>query len=272
MQIAGKLVAFLLIASGTPFTSARQDGRDDYDQKIEQQLLVLANQSRKQVGAPPLKMDDGLVQAARIHARAMRRAGELSHQFRGEPALPERLAAETQLQLEEEGENVALDYDADGAHRRLMHSPPHRANLLNSSFNVVGMGVIHGGEHIYVVQDFGCALPSYSATEVKEKVATALNQVRARSRRPVLHNRNWLGADDAACSMAKADKLRTDSVKGLSESYSVLTYTSLHPEKLPEGASRAVAGRNLRSFSIGACYARTATYPTGVYWIVLVLE
>jgi hypothetical protein len=35
---------------------------------------------------------------------------------------------------------------------------------------------------------------------------------------------------------------------------------------------QAVSSRNLRSFSVGACYARTATYPTGVYWVLLALD
>jgi hypothetical protein len=41
---------------------------------------------------------------------------------------------------------------------------------------------------------------------------------------------------------------------------------------LPAGSEHAIASRNLRSFSVGACYARTDTYPTGVYWVVLSLE
>ena len=28
----------------------------------------------------------------------------------------------------------------------------------------------------------------------------------------------------------------------------------------------------LHSFSVGTCYRRTDTYPTGVYWVVLSLE
>jgi len=52
----------------------------------------------------------------------------------------------------------------------------------------------------------------------------------------------------------------------------VLTYTSLHPDTLPSGADRAIGSRKLRGFSVGACYGRTATYPTGMYWVVLSLE
>jgi len=79
-------------------------------------------------------------------------------------------------------------------------------------------------------------------------------------------------ADTAACSMAQADKLATAPVHKLAEQYTTLTYTSVHPETLPEGSSRAITSHNLHSFSIGACYSRTETYPTGVYWVVLTLE
>src|SRR5271168_1031025 len=66
---------------------------DPADASAEQTLLTLANQSRRQAGAPPLTFDPGLAQAARIHAQAMLHAQQLSHQFDGEPSLPQRLAA-----------------------------------------------------------------------------------------------------------------------------------------------------------------------------------
>ena len=72
--------------------------------------------------------------------------------------------------------------------------------------------------------------------------------------------------------MAEADKVATPVTRKLGERFTVLTYTSLHPETLPAGAAHALASRDPRSFSIGACYARTDTYPAGVYWIVLSME
>ena len=243
-----------------------------YDFQVEEQLLALANQSRRQAGAPPLTMDAGLSQAARMHAQAMLEARRLSHQFDGEPALAQRLAATTNLQLEQEGENVALDYDAQHGHEHLMLSAPHRANLLNPAYNVVGLGVVRNGDRLYIVQDFGCALPKYSSAQVKDRVAAAVNQLRRAASRVSLQRRDWLGADDAACSMAHADRLGTAPIRRVAESYNVLTFTSLHPELLPAEAARVVSGRNLRSYSVGACYGRSHTYPTGTYWIVLSLE
>jgi uncharacterized protein YkwD len=244
----------------------------DYDSEAEQMLLALANQARAQAGAPRLTLDTGLSQAARAHAQAMFAARQLSHQFEGEPSLPLRLAAATATQLDQEGENVALDYDAADGHKHLMLSPPHRANLLNPAYNVIGLGVIRSGDRLYIVQDFGHALPNYSATQMKERVAATVAQARRQAKQPDLARRDLPTADDAACSMAHADKLGTSPVQQLAQRYTVLTYTSLHPETLPANASSVLTSHNLRSFSVGACYARTDTYPTGVYWIVLSLD
>jgi uncharacterized protein YkwD len=243
----------------------------DYDVQSEQQLLELANQSRARAGAPPLILDSGLSQAARAHAAAMVEARQLSHKFDGEPALPHRLAVATQLQLDREGENVAFDYDAEHGHEHLMLSTPHRENLLNPAYNVVGLGVVRSGDRLYIVQDFGHALPNYSAVEVKDRVAAAVKQMRGHAHKNQLQRQDLSSADNAACSMAQADKLGTSLVYQLAQRYTVLTYTSLHPEA-PTGASRAITGPHLRRFSVGACYARTDTYPTGVYWVVLALD
>lgn len=244
----------------------------DYDAEAEQVLLDLANQARAQAGAPRLSLDAGLCQAARAHAEAMFAARQLSHQFDGEPSVPQRLATATHAQLDQEGENVALDFNAENGHQLLMHSPPHRANLLNPAYNVVGLGVVRSGDGLYIVQDFGHTLPNYSAAELKDRIAATVAQVRHQANRPGLARRDLRTADPVACSMAHADKLSTSSVHQLAQRSTVLTFTSLHPETLPAEASQMLSSYNLRTFSVGACYARTATYPTGVYWVVLSLD
>jgi uncharacterized protein YkwD len=61
-----------------------------FDSQAEQQLLQLANEARKRAGAPALHLDEGLTTAARTHAEVMAQQGQLSHQFDGEPSLPNR--------------------------------------------------------------------------------------------------------------------------------------------------------------------------------------
>ena len=240
--------------------------------ETERQLLALANESRRKAGVPALNLDSGLSQAARVHAESMLEARQLSHQFQGEPPLPQRLASSSRLLLDQAGENVAFDYDAQHGHEHLMLSPPHRANLLNPAYNVVGLGVVRNGDRLYIVQDFGHALPNYSAEEVKERVALAVQHRRHQSKRSRLSRKDLSNADQAACSMAQADRLGTSPVRNLAERYTVLTYSSVHPETLPRQAWHAISSHTLRSFSVGACYARTETYPSGAYWVVLSLE
>jgi uncharacterized protein YkwD len=242
------------------------------DSPAEEQLLQLANRARRDAGAPALTLDPGLSQAARTHARAMLDAGQLSHQFEDEPSLPQRMAIATQLLLDEEAENVALDHDAEHGHEHLMLSPPHRANLLNPAYNVVGIGALRAGDRLYIVQDFGHSLPNYSETELKDQIAASVNQMRRAAHQSELARRDLLVADDVACSMAQADKVATAPARQLAQRFTVLTYTSLHPETLPSGAAHAIASRTLQRFSVGVCFARTDTYPTGVYWVVLSLE
>ena len=240
--------------------------------QAEEQLFQLANQARRQAGAAPLTLDAGLSEAARRHAQAMLDAHQLSHQLDGEPSLPQRLAIATELLLDEEAENIALDLDPQRGHEHLMQSPPHRANLLNSTYNVVGLGVVRGGDRLYIVEDFGHSLPEYSATDLKDRIAGAVNRTRGAASQPPLERRDLLIADEVACSMAQADKLGTAPVHKLAERFTVLTYTGQNPETLPDSATRALASRSPRSFSIGACFARTETYPLGIYWVVLTLE
>lgn len=274
---AGGLVVFpagLAQSSNLKSVAATIPDRSLNDEQFqaEQQLLSLANRSRRQANVPPLTLDSGLSQAARAHAQSMLEEHRLSHQFQGEPSLPQRLASSSHLLLDQEGENVAVDYDAARGHEHLMLSPPHRANLLNPTYNVVGLGVVRSRDRLYIVQDFGHALPNYSTDEVKERIASAVERRREQEKRRELERRDLAGADEAACSMAHADRMGTSAVRSLAERYTVLTYTSVHPETLPKQATRALSSRNLRSFSVGSCYRRTESYPSGVYWVVLSLE
>ncbi|MGC2194432.1 MAG: CAP domain-containing protein [Terriglobales bacterium] len=240
-----------------------------YDEQAEQQLLEMANHARAQAGAPPLHFDEGLILAARAHAEAMARQQQLSHQFNGEPSLPHRLSAASPLHLDRAGENVALDTSVDQAHRHLMLSPPHRENLLDTSYNVAGFGVIRSGDHLYVVQDFGHSVPAYSTKETEDAIATAVSRARQAAHLPGLTRKSDGALREAVCSMGQEDRLGTRSMHDLAQRYFVLSYTNLHPEVLPASASRLIGDRNVRNMAVGACFARTGTYPGGVYWVGL---
>jgi len=239
-----------------------------YDAEAERELFDLANQARAQAGVAPLQMDDGLIQAARAHASEMAAQQQLSHQFAGEPSLAQRLAANCTLHLDQAGENVSYAGNVDQSHQGLMHSPPHRENLLNPAYNVAGFGVVRAGSSLYVAQDFGHSLPAYSPRQAGGLVSGSIARTRREANLPQLQ---WMESDTAqaaACSMARADSLKTAASRG---SY-ILRYTTAQPETLPAAAAKAIEDRAVRTFSVGTCYARTNTYPNGVYWVTLVLQ
>jgi uncharacterized protein YkwD len=257
-------------ADSSPRSSIQQAAPQDstvYDTQAERQLLDLANAERIHAGLAPLKMDDGLVRAARAHAAEMAAQNQLSHQFSGEPALPQRLSASSPLHLEREGENVAMASNPDQAHQALMASPPHRDNLLNPNFNVAGFGVFRSGHMIYVAQDFGSSLPSYSVRQAQELVSASVEQLRAQSKMPRLQRVDSSGTQSSACAMAQADSL---SAAAPPPGAYMLRYTSMTPEALPSGISKVIADRGLHTYSAGTCYAKTQKYPNGAYWVVLI--
>jgi uncharacterized protein YkwD len=253
----------------TPKSSWQQISPSDppaYDSEAERQLLEKANGDRARAGLPPLKMDEGLSRAARVHAAKMAREGQLSHQFFGEPSLILRLSASSPLHLERAGENVAVAPTADEAHHALMSSPPHRDNLLNKDFNVAGIGVARKGAQIYVAQDFGASLATYSVKQAGELVAASVEQLRAQSNMPRLERVSNRRVESSACAMAQADSLSATSPP---PGAYMLRYTSLTPAALPAGVSKVIAQRGLHTYSAGTCYARTAKYPNGAYWVVM---
>jgi uncharacterized protein YkwD len=239
-----------------------------YDVEAEHELFDLANQARAQAGVAPLQMNDGLTQAARAHAAAMSGQQQLSHQFAGEPSLAQRLAANCTLHLDQAGENVAFASSVEQAQQGLMHSPPHRENLLNPSYNVAGFGVVRAGLSLYVAQDFGHSLPAYSPRQAGGLVSGSIARLRRDANLPQLQWRDSDAAQTAACSMARADSLKTVAARG---SY-IVRYTTAQPETLPEAAAKAIEDRAIHTFSVGTCYARTNSYPNGVYWVTLVLQ
>ena len=240
-----------------------------YDPTAERKLFELANQSRVQAGLAPLHADDGLTEAAREHAAAIAERQQLSHQLPGEAPLAQRLATSTNLHLERGGENVATAATVDQIYASLMRSAPHRENLLNPSFNVAGFGVARNGYLLFVTQDFGEGRATYSTQTSEDLVAASVAHMRQQRRRSGLQRLNSSAAQTAACSMARANSLNTPMTREMAQSRYLLRYTSNQPQSLPTSAPRAIGDHSISAFAVGSCYAKTASYPNGVYWVAL---
>src|SRR5581483_5991765 len=106
-----------------------------------QQLMALANQARALAGVGPLKWDDALATAARDHTLRMAAEGPIAHRYGGEDDLSTR-AGKAGAGFDLVEENVAVGPTPAQIHDEWMHSPGHRANLLDADVNRVGIAVV----------------------------------------------------------------------------------------------------------------------------------
>ncbi|HEX4488434.1 MAG TPA: CAP domain-containing protein [Terriglobales bacterium] len=273
-------LALLLASSGTlnelptpqvaAARAAFQEYDSSYDSRAESELLDLANRARAKDDLPPFKMDPDLVKAARDHATAMAQHQQLSHQFSGEPELGHRLAAASSLFLQEAAENVAMADSVDRVHESLMHSPPHRENLLHPSYNVVGFGVVRKGRMLYVVQDFGHSLPNPSAQSSGDMLAMTINRMRDEKSLPALERRESPLLQSGACAMGKNNSIHAPAGEEPPQGRYVLRYNTAQPDSVPSQAGKAINDRSVTAFSSGVCFARSSSYPNGIYWTLLV--
>jgi len=114
------------------------------DEAAEAQMLVLVNEERAKVGAPPLMVDQALVRSARAHSTDMWERQYFAHENPdGESPFDRMQEAGAKFLLA--GENLALAPTVRLAHTGLMNSPGHRRNILDPTFRRVGIGIIDGG-------------------------------------------------------------------------------------------------------------------------------
>jgi uncharacterized protein YkwD len=252
-------------ASYRPVAPPQLPSSVSYDAEAERQLLALANQVRAQAGVPPLLTDDGLTQAARQHAAAMAGQQQLSHQFPGEPSLAQRLAASTNLHLNQAGENVASAASVELAQEGLMLSPPHRQNLLNPAYNVAGFAVVRSGDTLYITQDFSQGSAINSTQESDDRVAAGVILMRSEAKLPQLQREDAGAARACACSMAQADSLNTTAP----QAHYVVRYTSVQLDALPKDVAKIIRDRSVHAFAVGTWYPHGLKYPNGVYWVAL---
>jgi len=51
-------------------------------------------------------------------------------------------------------ENIVVAQGAEAAHQAFMHSPNHRANMMDAEMDSIGIGMVERGGQVYVVEDF----------------------------------------------------------------------------------------------------------------------
>ena len=120
----------------------------------EDQILQLMNAKRVEAGLQPLTLDNTLLQVARYKSDHMIQYNYFDH------TNPDGTKCTDWLQTigykyTTAGENIAYNtYDAVELFNQWWNSPGHRANMMNSSYTKVGIGVVLGNGEFMGTQEF----------------------------------------------------------------------------------------------------------------------
>lgn len=107
----------------------------------EQEVFNLINAKRAANGLSALKINDELQNVARIKAQDMVNNNYFSHTSPTYGS-PFDMMKSFGISYKTAGENIAGNSSNSGAVNAWMNSPGHKANILNSSFNYTGIGVV----------------------------------------------------------------------------------------------------------------------------------
>jgi hypothetical protein len=160
VRTLGTLLGALLLLPAVSAVVARPAFADSGSE--ESQFLALTNQLRAQHGLGQLATNGQLTSIARTWSANMAAAGGISHNMN----LPNQVSVYwTKL-----GENVGTGWDVPSIQTAFINSPHHYENLVDPTYNYVGIGVVDSGGKIYVTVDFMAynggaqAAPSTTAT------------------------------------------------------------------------------------------------------------
>jgi hypothetical protein len=262
IQIVGMLALFLVasLAAQAPF---------QFDEDAEMQILSTLNRSRAEAGAPVLKLNDKLRDAARQHSTLLVQRHALSHQFPGEPQLTDRLRS-AGLFFSAAAENVGTNSQLDDVNDMFLRSPGHRANMLNPIYDAVGIGVVHRGRDYWVTEDFAQLTPSLSAQQVEDQAAASFELKWKKSHR-VLPKRVSIEAQRAfACKTAKSGgKLQQSGVTYEGRMpHSVVGFNTPDPAWLAPQVDSVISNANVSLYAVGACTPQQSG-DNGQFWIVM---
>lgn len=166
------LAALSLCVAATPAVHAQVSSEVDLT-VAEQYLFTAANQEREAQGLPALQLDAALAQASALHAEQMAEHEDISHQFQDEPDLEER-GANAGVHFSLISENVGEAPTSVIIHNLWMNSPGHRANLLDSEVNSIGIAVVQRGDELYAVEDFASTVRPLTYAEQESTVGKML--------------------------------------------------------------------------------------------------
>jgi hypothetical protein len=221
----------------------------------EQYLLAAANQERAAHGLGPVRLDEHLSLAARLHAYQMADRRTISHQFEGEPDLAAR-ASDAGAHFSLITENVAEASNSAKIHELWMASDGHRANLLDSGVDTVGIAVVQRRGQLYAVEDFAHSVAQLSIAQQEGQVARLLAAAGIRM-------------TDETADARQTCTMSTGFVGSRQPGF-VMRYSSSNLDRLPDQLMSRLQSGQYREAAVGACVTGKQT-PFSGYNVAVML-
>jgi uncharacterized protein YkwD len=249
------VVALLLLAIA-PALAANHDSQPEVSLTVaEQYLLAAANQDRANQGLPPLRLDPVLTQASAFHAREMAQHADISHQFEGEPELAER-GANAGVHFSLIAENVGEAPTSVIIHDLWMHSPHHRANLLDPNVNTIGIAIVSRDHQLYAVEDFASTVEPLTLAQQEHAVAGVIAQ-------------SGLRVADTTSDARETCTMPT-GYAGSRRPWYIMRYTASSLNEVPNQLKTRLSSGKYHQAVVGACSANGSS-PFSSYNIAVLL-
>ena len=207
----------------------------------EKLLFDSVNRERAAKELPLLKWDEGLARAARKHAELMAEQYLVLHRLPGEADLATR-AREAGVSFSHITENIGMAAYAGRFHDGWMHSPGHRANILDAAIDSIGIAVVDGGEQLFAVEDFARVVTLLSIEEQEKRIGKLI----------AAHGLRLLQIGDDARKSCELDH----EYAGSSKPQYIAHYETPNISQLPEGIEKEIQSGRYKAAAVGACAQR----------------
>ncbi len=250
-----KAFAILLLLSASPLIHAQNLSQAANLTVAEQYLFAAANEDRANQGLPPLRFDPVLAEASSVHAREMAEHQEISHQFDGEPELAAR-GANAGAHFSLITENVGEAPTSVIIHNLWMHSPGHRANLLDPNVDSMGIAIVTRDNQLYAVEDFASTVETISFNQQERTVADIIARSGIRIAETTKDARE-------TCTMSTG-------YAGSRQPWFIMRYTAGSLNEIPTQLKSKLTSGKYHQAVVGAC-AVTRNTPFTAYNIAVLL-
>jgi len=249
-------IATLAMLSTAPNLRAQRAFEPENNLTVaEQYLFAAANEARANQGLLPLRLDPVLTEASEFHAREMADHAAISHQFDGEPELATR-GANAGAHFSLISENVGEAPTSVIIHDLWMHSPGHRANLLDPNVDSIGIAIVTRNNQLYAVEDFSRTVQVLTLNQQERTVAGVLAQSGMRVAETT---------DDArqTCTMSTG-------YAGSRQPWFIMRYTAASLNEIPSQLKSRLSSGKYHQAVVGACSTASKT-PFTAYNIAVLL-